>query len=70
MEGAHVTVSTPNTTASDTLAPNIRPDCTEELSAALRRRILVIDGAMGTAIQRDRPDEAGYRDLSEPAGWA
>ncbi|WP_460835429.1 methionine synthase [Nocardioides hungaricus] len=24
-------------------------------------RIMVIDGAMGTAIQRDRPDEAGYR---------
>ncbi|MCV7314035.1 methionine synthase [Mycolicibacillus parakoreensis] len=41
--------------------PNIRPDCTDELSAALRRRIVVIDGAMGTAIQRDRPDEAGYR---------
>ena len=22
---------------------------------------MVLDGAMGTAIQRDRPDEAGYR---------
>ncbi|UXA04920.1 methionine synthase [Mycobacterium sp. SMC-2] len=42
-------------------APNIRPDCTDELKAALRQRIMVIDGAMGTAIQRDRPDEAGYR---------
>jgi len=41
--------------------PNIRPDRTDELSAALRQRIMVIDGAMGTAIQRDRPDEAGYR---------
>ncbi|MCV7207854.1 methionine synthase [Mycolicibacterium canariasense] len=41
--------------------PNIRPDCTDELTAELRRRIVVIDGAMGTAIQRDRPDEAGYR---------
>ncbi len=41
--------------------PNIRADCTEELTAALRKRIVVIDGAMGTAIQRDRPDEAGYR---------
>ena len=38
-----------------------RPDATEELSAAMRSRILVLDGAMGTAIQRDRPDEAGYR---------
>ena len=45
----------------NTLAPNIRPDCTDELTATLRRRIMVIDGAMGTAIQRDRPDEAGYR---------
>ncbi len=43
------------------MQPNIRPDCTEELTSALQRRIVVIDGAMGTAIQRDRPDEAGYR---------
>ena len=41
--------------------PNIRPDCTDALTATLGRRIMVIDGAMGTAIQRDRPDEAGYR---------
>ncbi|MHA7663285.1 methionine synthase [Mycolicibacterium sp. HS_4_1] len=45
----------------DTFVPNIRPDCTDELTAALGQRIMVIDGAMGTAIQRDRPDEAGYR---------
>ncbi|OBB19046.1 methionine synthase [Mycobacteriaceae bacterium 1482268.1] len=51
MEGARVTA----------FEPNIRPDCTDELTAALRQRIMVIDGAMGTAIQRDRPDEAGYR---------
>lgn len=48
-------------TASDGFEPNIRPDCTDVLTAALRERIMVIDGAMGTAIQRDRPDEAGYR---------
>ncbi len=41
--------------------PAWRPDATEALSAALEERILVIDGAMGTAIQRDRPSEAGYR---------
>lgn len=41
--------------------PHERPDCTEELTRAMRERILVLDGAMGTAIQRDRPDEAGYR---------
>ncbi len=41
--------------------PRTRPDCTEELTRLLSERIMVIDGAMGTAIQRDRPDEAGYR---------
>ncbi|MGD1171269.1 methionine synthase [Mycobacterium seoulense] len=50
-----------NSSDSETFVPNVRPDCTDELTAALRRRIMVIDGAMGTAIQRDRPDEAGYR---------
>jgi 5-methyltetrahydrofolate--homocysteine methyltransferase len=39
----------------------LRPDATDELARVLRERIMVIDGAMGTAIQRDRPDEAGYR---------
>ena len=42
-------------------AADHRPDATAELTALLRERILVVDGAMGTAIQRDRPDEAGYR---------
>jgi len=41
--------------------PQLRPDATAELAALLEQRILVLDGAMGTAIQRDRPDEAGYR---------
>ncbi|WP_448505041.1 methionine synthase [Mycolicibacterium thermoresistibile] len=63
MEGS--CVNTPEQTSDSTdfasVQPNIRPDCTEELTAALRQRIMVIDGAMGTAIQRDRPDEAGYR---------
>lgn len=45
----------------NTFEPNIQPDRSDELTAELRRRIVVIDGAMGTAIQRDRPDEAGYR---------
>jgi 5-methyltetrahydrofolate--homocysteine methyltransferase len=56
MEGTLV-----DTPESDAFAPNIRPDCTDALTAALLQRIMVIDGAMGTAIQRDRPDEAGYR---------
>ncbi|MGY2874763.1 5-methyltetrahydrofolate--homocysteine methyltransferase [Marmoricola sp. URHA0025 HA25] len=40
---------------------HVRPDAAAELTELLKQRILVIDGAMGTAIQRDRPDEAGYR---------
>ncbi|MBO0843071.1 MAG: methionine synthase, partial [Nocardioides sp.] len=40
---------------------SLRPDATEALTTSLRERIMVLDGAMGTAIQRDRPDEAGYR---------
>jgi 5-methyltetrahydrofolate--homocysteine methyltransferase len=43
---------------TDTL---IRPDATETLAAALRERILVMDGAMGTMIQRHRLAEADYR---------
>ncbi|WP_299928585.1 methionine synthase [uncultured Nocardioides sp.] len=43
------------------MEPQHRPDATAALTAILRERIMVLDGAMGTAIQRDRPDEAGYR---------
>lgn len=46
-----------------------RPDCTEELTRALRERILVIDGAMGTAIQTRRLSEADYRG-ERFADWA
>ncbi|GAA1479444.1 methionine synthase [Nocardioides aestuarii] len=42
-------------------APEQRPDATEELTAALRERILVIDGAMGTIIQGHQLGEADYR---------
>lgn len=42
-------------------SPNLRPDATSALTELLQSRIMVLDGAMGTAIQRDRPDEAGYR---------
>jgi 5-methyltetrahydrofolate--homocysteine methyltransferase len=43
------------------MSQSFRPDATEALTATLRERIMVIDGAMGTAIQRDRPSEEGYR---------
>ncbi len=46
---------------SETFVAQYRPDATAELRAALTERILILDGAMGTAIQKDRPDEAGYR---------
>ncbi len=39
----------------------MQPDRTELLSSLLERRILVMDGAMGTMIQGHRLDEAGYR---------
>jgi 5-methyltetrahydrofolate--homocysteine methyltransferase len=38
-----------------------RADRLEALNAALRSRILVLDGAMGTMIQRHKLDEAAYR---------
>ncbi|HSE07327.1 MAG TPA: methionine synthase [Nocardioidaceae bacterium] len=44
-----------------TLSPYVRPDVTDELTAALRDRILVLDGAMGTMIQRHRLEESDYR---------
>ena len=39
----------------------MQPDRTSELSALLARRLLVLDGAMGTMIQRHGLQEADYR---------
>jgi 5-methyltetrahydrofolate--homocysteine methyltransferase len=41
--------------------PWLHPDRVETLHAALSRRILVLDGAMGTMLQSHSLDEAGYR---------
>ena len=38
-----------------------QPDRTAELRELLDRRILILDGAMGTMIQRYRLDEADFR---------
>ena len=38
-----------------------RPDATADLTAALSERVLVLDGAMGTMIQRDGLSEEDYR---------
>src|ERR1043165_9819509 len=39
----------------------MQPDRTAELHDRLRRRIVILDGAMGTMIQRYKLDEAAYR---------
>jgi 5-methyltetrahydrofolate--homocysteine methyltransferase len=39
----------------------IRPDCTDLLKTLMARRILILDGAMGTMIQRHKLVEADYR---------
>ena len=41
--------------------PSLRPDATEELTELLRSRILMLDGAMGTMIQRYEFSEEDYR---------
>jgi 5-methyltetrahydrofolate--homocysteine methyltransferase len=41
--------------------PEPAPDRTEELTAALRQRILVLDGAMGTMVQTYDLEERDYR---------
>ncbi|WP_255455549.1 methionine synthase [Microlunatus sp. Gsoil 973] len=40
---------------------DLRPDATTELTAALQQRILVLDGAMGTMVQRHKLTEQDYR---------
>ena len=41
--------------------PAVRPDATDAIATLLRSRILVLDGAMGTMIQRHTFSEAEYR---------
>ncbi len=51
-----------------TFTPAPRPDATAELTHALQTRILVLDGAMGTLIQRHQLSESDYRG-SRFADW-
>jgi len=44
-----------------TIVPNRQPDQTDVLKGLLNQRVLVLDGAMGTMIQRHDLDEAAYR---------
>ncbi|MGZ5399653.1 MAG: homocysteine S-methyltransferase family protein, partial [Nocardioides sp.] len=48
------------------IPPAQRPDATDELSTALRERILIIDGAMGTLIQGHQLGESDYRGARFP----
>ncbi len=41
--------------------PYLNPQRTQKLLDALKQRILIIDGAMGTMLQSYTLDEAGYR---------
>ncbi|HVU71688.1 MAG TPA: methionine synthase [Mycobacteriales bacterium] len=54
--------------ASERPEAALRPDATEELTELLRTRILVLDGAMGTMIQRRGFAEADFRG-SRFADW-
>ena len=47
--------------AASLFAPALQPDRTAELAALIQQRILVLDGAMGTMIQRHSLGEADYR---------
>jgi 5-methyltetrahydrofolate--homocysteine methyltransferase len=49
--------------------PSLRPDCTAALTDLLRSRILLLDGAMGTLIQRNEFSEDDYRG-ARFADWA
>lgn len=42
----------------------------QSLADTLARRIVIIDGAMGTMVQRFRLNEAQYRGEGLPSGWA
>ena len=51
--------ATPSSPARSPL--DLRPDATEPLTRLLAERVLVLDGAMGTMIQRYKLEEADYR---------
>ncbi|AHG90008.1 methionine synthase [Gemmatirosa kalamazoonensis] len=56
------------TTAIAPPSPLTRAERLARLEPLLARRILVLDGAMGTMIQRHRLQEADYRGIGGPAG--
>ena len=50
--------------------PTLRPDATAALTALLQQRMLVLDGAMGTMIQRDRRTRRTSAASGSPTGRA
>ena len=53
----------------DGTPPSARSDAAGALESLMKQRILVLDGAMGTMIQRQKFEEAGYRG-ARFADWA
>src|SRR5882724_2972502 len=53
--------SSPPATSARPVAHASEPALSRQLREVLKRRILVLDGAMGTMIQRHKPTEADYR---------
>src|SRR5690349_15134193 len=49
------------TAPSTSFTPAVRPDATQQLQRLVRERVLVLDGAMGTMIQRHQLEEADFR---------
>ena len=49
------------TLAMNAPQPAVQPDRTEEILSHLKERVLVLDGAMGTMIQRHSLTEADFR---------
>ncbi len=63
-------MSNPMTGASPTTQlPWHEPERVKQLQALLAERIVILDGAMGTMIQRHQLDEAGYRGERFAAGY-
>jgi len=62
------TLVAPASPAETASAPHTRAARLALLEPALARRILVLDGAMGTMIQRHRLTEDDYRGVGGPAG--
>ena len=62
------TIVAPDVSPPAAASPRARAARLAQLEGALARRVLVLDGAMGTMIQRHRLSEQDYRGAGGPAG--